>query len=352
MTFNSKKPDLARIKREVSFLALIERYNLQLKAQGGDSFRGKCPLPTHTNEKDGNSFTATRKDSGWVWDCFSTSCIANRGGKKGGNVLEFVMLMESDTSLFRIGTKLNEWFNLAAWVDGSNGVPLQPKTDGRASASPTQLSKGVKTSATSAPTGANATETLENKPLSFRLQHIDFDHPYLATRRIARQTAELFGVGHFPGRSKLLHGRIVFPIWNPRGEGNPVAYAGRSIDDSEPKYIFPPEFKKSLELFNLHRIPDTADSVIVLEGFFSVMRFHQAGIQNAVSLMGNSVSEAQIAVLSTFSRIALCLDPDEAGRQATAALLPKLARHTYVRVLEPLGQPDELEDEAIRRLCQ
>src|SRR5207253_8233770 len=95
----------------------------QLKAQSGNSYRGKRPLPTHSSEKESNSFTAILKDNGWVWDCFSNSCVANRSGRKGGNIPDFVMLMEADQSLYRIGVKLNDWFGLNAWLLNGQGSP-------------------------------------------------------------------------------------------------------------------------------------------------------------------------------------------------------------------------------------
>ena len=48
--------------------------------------------------------------------------------------------------------------------------------------------------------------------------------------------ARTFGIGYFGGRGSM-QGRIVFPIQNEKGEI--VAYAGRSIDESEPRYKFP-----------------------------------------------------------------------------------------------------------------
>jgi hypothetical protein len=350
MASNGKKPDLARIKQTVSFPQLMSQYGFQLKSQPGNSFRGKCPLPTHTNEKDGNSFTATLKDTGWVWDCFSNSCIANRGGRKGGNILDFVMVMENEMSLFRVGCQLNEWFRLDAWLLNGHGSPIPGgRREAPARTAAQRLSPKVVPVEVPSPAQSD-TDCQENVPLGFRLQHIDFSHPYLSERGITRETAEYFGVGLFPGRSKLLAGKIVIPIWNAKGEGNPVAYAGRSIDGLEPKYVFPPGFKKSLELFNLHRIPETADRVILLEGFFSLFRFHQAGVENVVSLMGTSASETQIRLLSGFSRVTLCLDPDEAGRAAEAAIFPILARHTHVRTIDLPDQPDALTPENIRQL--
>jgi hypothetical protein len=72
-------------------------------------------------------------------------------------------------------------------------------------------------------------------PFTLRLQW----HPYLEQRGIQRQTAAWFGAGYYGG-SGLLRGRVVFPIHDERGEL--VAYAGRTMDGREPRYLFPPGF--------------------------------------------------------------------------------------------------------------
>ena len=61
---------------------------------------------------------------------------------------------------------------------------------------------------------------------------MDSSHAYLAGRGIARETAEHFGVGLFSGKGSM-SGRVVIPIHNQAGEL--VAYAGRSIDGTEPR---------------------------------------------------------------------------------------------------------------------
>ncbi|MGA7410202.1 MAG: hypothetical protein WBW33_06935 [Bryobacteraceae bacterium] len=83
-----------------------------------------------------------------------------------------------------------------------------------------------------------------------------------------------------------MSGRLVIPIHNERGEL--VAYAGRSIDGSEPRYKLPAGFRKSQVLFSLHRV--TGPDVIVVEGFFDCMKVWQAGHQAVVSLMGSKGS--------------------------------------------------------------
>src|SRR2546427_732429 len=67
-------------------------------------------------------------------------------------------------------------------------------------------------------------------------------------REISEETARLFGVGYFPGKGSM-SGRVVMPIRSAAGEL--VAYAGRSIDNSEPKYKLPAGFKKAAVLYNL-----------------------------------------------------------------------------------------------------
>jgi DNA primase len=92
-----------------------------------------------------------------------------------------------------------------------------------------------------------------------------------------------------------MQGRVVIPIHNDQGVL--VAYAGRSPGDppeGEGKYRFPPNFKKSLVLFNLHRAREHAtEGLIVVEGFFTVFEFFQRNRKNVVALMGSSMSTEQ-----------------------------------------------------------
>src|SRR5260370_34664768 len=115
-----------------------------------------------------------------------------------------------------------------------------------------------------------------------------------------------------------MSGRVVVPIYNDRGEL--VAYAGRSIDATEPKYKLPAGFKKSAELFNLHRVlglpQESRGRVIVCEGFFDCMKVHQACLPAVIGLMGSSLSDAQEKFLQKFAQVILLLDGDEAGREA------------------------------------
>jgi DNA primase len=188
-----------------------------------------------------------------------------------------------------------------------------------------------------------------NKPLMFTLKGIDHAHPYLRHRGITEETVRAFGVGFFRGRGSM-SGRIVIPIHNYRGEL--VAYAGRSIDATGPKYKLPAGFAKSVELFNLHRVlalpVESRGSVVVCEGFFDCMKVYQAGFP-VVGLMGSSLSDAQEVVLRHFGRVILLLDADKAGREAAETIASRLVHSRLVRVIDlPCGrQPDQLSSDEI-----
>ena len=128
-------------------------------------------------------------------------------------------------------------------------------------------------------------------PLHFTLTGIERSHPYLVQRGITEKTACEFGVGFYAGPG-LMHGRLVIPIHNAVGEL--IAYCGRSVDQSQPRYRLPSGFAKSEILFNVHRAAAAMEnSVVVVEGFFDCMKVHQAGIRSVVGLMGSSLYAPQ-----------------------------------------------------------
>ena len=97
--FNKKKVELTisfdEIKKAVSLEMVINHYRVDLRRVSATSLRGKCPLPMHGSDTSRSSFTATlSKGIGGVWACQSHSCVTARAGKKGGNALDLVAVME------------------------------------------------------------------------------------------------------------------------------------------------------------------------------------------------------------------------------------------------------------------
>jgi DNA primase len=195
------------------------------------------------------------------------------------------------------------------------------------------------------------TKKRECAPLGFRLRGVDLRHPYLRARGIGDTTAVEFGVGYYSGPG-LMHERLVIPLEDTAGRI--VGYCGRSLDGSEPRYLFPAGFAKSQLLFNLHRAAACGQATaIVVEGFFDCLKVYQAGFPSVVALMGVALSDSQRSLLARhFRQIVLMLDGDAAGRQASAVISAKLSAYCPVRVVELAegSQPDQLSGDLLRQL--
>lgn len=306
--------DFKAVKAAVSMEQVLAHYQVNWLRRKGDELRGRCPI--HKGEGTDTFHVSVSKGA---FHCFSC--------KKRGNVLDFVAAME-ECGVRDAALKLVEYFS----VDGARGEASGGEGKREASLPRDPVEKPL------------AAE-LFNQPLTFQLRGVDSTHPYLESRGIDRETAETFGVGYFPGKGSMA-GRVVIPIQDEGGQL--VAYAGRSIDETEPKYKLPAGFHKSAVLYNLHRV--TAQEVIVVEGFFDCMRVWQSLHPFVVALMGNSLSPAQERLLvKQFRKVTLLLDGDEAGRSGSAEISQRLVRRVFVRIIDvPEGkQPDSMTAEEI-----
>lgn len=330
--------DFKAVKAAVSMDMILGRYNVRLRKVNSTYLRGKCPLPTHTSKGSGDSFgTDTAKN---IWACQSDSCVKIRSGKKGGNVIDFVAVMEN-CSIRDAALKIANWFNVSSPKLEKPAPAAEKRND------PEQLIAKEKRDVTESiePDG-------ENKPLGFALKNIDHSHQYLIARSIAPETTKHFGIGYFSGKGSMAN-RIVIPIHNEAGEL--IAYAGRSIDTTEPRYKLPSGFKKTKVLYNLNRVVALAarrEVVIVVEGFFDCMKVHQAGYPLVVALMGSILSDAQEKILENFSRVTLMLDGDEPGKEAARAIGARLMYRTFLKIVNlPNGkQPDQLSSEELESI--
>jgi DNA primase len=120
----------------------------------------------------------------------------------------------------------------------------------------------------------------------------------------------------------LFRNRLIFPIRSPKGDV--IAFAGRVLDGSLPKYINSPEsslYHKSSVLFGLDlALPAirTENSVIIVEGYFDHLALYRAGIRNVVATCGTALTARHAALIKRHcARVFTLFDGDSAGQKAT-----------------------------------
>jgi DNA primase len=204
---------------------------------------------------------------------------------------------------------------------------------------------------------------------------------YLAGRDIPLDTAALLGLGFAPAGKAFLkamadlgvdeavllqtgltaqredgsviprfRGRLLFPIHDLRAR--PVGFGGRLLGPGEPKYLNSPEtaiFHKGKQLYNLHQAKGPIrkeESVILVEGYFDVIRLSLAGAENVVAPLGTALTPDQATLLKRFAAAATLLyDSDQPGLRATFRAGDELLRHgmrVRVATLPPGEDPDTL----------
>ena len=177
---------------------------------------------------------------------------------------------------------------------------------------------------------------------------------YLAERGLGEETLRAFGVGYAPsawdkvlvrgqragfsvdqmrgvglvqrgkggGEYDRFRSRIMFPIRDRRGRT--LGFGGRAMrSDQGAKYVNTAEtdfFHKSKILYGIDRAKQAiakAGRAVVVEGYTDVLALHQAGIEEAVGVMGTAITEEQVATLSGMvEEVVLALDADSAGQEA------------------------------------
>ena len=203
---------------------------------------------------------------------------------------------------------------------------------------------------------------------------------YLKKRQLTPETVKKFGLGYAPDTwdSLLKHlkgkgfteseliafylarqgknghaydvfrNKLMFPIVDLRG--NVIAFGGRVLDDSKPKYINTSDtvvYKKGSGIYALNFAKNNKERKLILcEGYMDVIAMHQAGFTNAVAALGTAFTQEQVSLLSRYcDELYLSFDSDGAGQTATRRALRMLANAPMkVKVMNLSGgkDPDEI----------
>lgn len=293
---------------------------VELKSSGGGRMAGVCPFH---QDKD-PSFSVNRDQQNFY--CF--------GCQVHGDVFGFIMQHEGLTFVEALRSLADR---------GRVHLPAPTEHEGREEMLRSRLlelgrwAQSKYTEALKSPSvGAHAGE-------------------YLKSRALRTETTERFGVGFAPDewqfltngiRGKktfdedllinsglvkrgdrgscydLFRNRLMFPIRNPSGDV--VAFGGRDLSGDAPgKYINSPEnvvYKKNRMLYGVYEARDALRKekrAILVEGYFDVLRCHEAGLHNTVATCGTALTMQQANLLRRYVReVVMLFDGDAAGLKA------------------------------------
>ncbi len=343
---NSLIPEqvIEEIKARNELVGVVEQY-VRLDKRSGANYFGLCPF----HAEDTPSFSVS--PSKQIYYCF--------GCHKGGNVIHFIMDIEKCT-----------YPQAIRLLAERAGVQI-PEPDDEAYRQRSELNKNLM---------AILLETARYYYLNLIGDTGLEGRQYLQQRGITTQTARKFGLGfaalEWDGlyrhlRSKqftddelllksglfkrgksgnlydLFRHRLMFPIFDVMGRV--IAFGGRVLDDSLPKYINSPEnpiYTKGRHLYGLNLAKNSHQpNLVVVEGYMDAIAMHQAGVDNAVASLGTALTENQAQLLRKFTEtVIIGYDADAAGQAAALRSLDILSgRGIKVTVLKvPEGKdPDE-----------
>ncbi|WP_100406768.1 DNA primase [Bacillus solitudinis] len=143
--------------------------------------------------------------------------------------------------------------------------------------------------------------------------------------------------------------RVMFPIWD--GQGNVIAFGGRSIGEDTPKYLNSPEtaiFHKSRTLYALHLARPSIrkeNETILFEGYVDVIAAWGAGVTNGVATLGTALTAEHAKILRRNAEtVIICFDADRAGIDASfrsASILEEIGCHVKVALMPEGLDPDD-----------
>ena len=306
----AKKIPQSFLDQLINRVDIIDVIGSRIKLKkSGHNYHAKCPF----HNENTPSFSASQKKQ--FYYCFG--CGAH------GNSISFIM--EYDKLDFKTTVEtLAASVNLEVPVTDDNSPSTKPDYEVMETAAKLFYQQLRKSS--------DAINYLKQRGLTGETTkqfQIGFAPPgwHLMTKSFApNQTQQLLKNGLILRNDKGSHydrfrDRIMFPIRDIRGRV--IAFGGRCLDQSTPKYLNSPEtalFQKKRQLYGLYEAKQAStklDHLIFVEGYMDVVSLHQHGITTAIATLGTATSteHLQLAFRHT-SKIIFCFDGDRAGRDA------------------------------------
>ncbi len=332
---------IEEIRQSNDIVDVISQY-MNLKRSGRNYF-GLCPFH---NEKSPSFSVSPDKQ---IFHCF--------GCGVGGNVITFIMKIE--------GCSFVEAIQMLAQRANIQLPTLENNQD---SARELLKSKVYKVNEFAAefyhknlytPTAKMGQEYVKKRQLSnetlkaFKIGYSGkFNELYMALKKEGFQDQEILESGLVNKNNNGTYidryrNRLMFPICDVRNRV--IAFGGRVLDDSKPKYINSPEnvvYSKGRHLFGLNVAKkDDIKKLLIVEGYMDVISLHQRGITNVVASLGTALTQQQGFLLrKNTNQVILSFDSDDAGLEAKKRaidILQNMGIDLRVLQIEGAKDPDE-----------
>jgi DNA primase len=303
---------LEEIKNSIDIVELISEY-VHLK-KAGQNWKGLCPFHT---EKTPSFMVSPAKQ---IFHCF--------GCGAGGDIFTFLTRYETLTfpeALSVLAKKAGVTLKVSkgsAKQAGEKEVLLNMHRDA-SDFFRQSLIRNPKAAAYLRDRGIDK-ENLEAFAVGFAPKSWNALLNYLTRKGYKPEVIKTAGlaVQGNKGHYDTFRERIMFPIYDLKGDV--VAFGGRSIDGSEPKYLNSPEtpiFNKRRVLYGLNRAKDTIKkngSALFMEGYLDVIAAHMFGFSNAVAALGTALTPDHGKLIKRFVEdVVIVFDSDQAGIKAS-----------------------------------
>lgn len=145
----------------------------------------------------------------------------------------------------------------------------------------------------------------------------------------------------------LFRNRVMFPILNEKKQV--IAFGGRVLDDTKPKYINSPEsplFSKKERLYGYpYEAKDRREGIIICEGYMDYIAVHSAGYKDCAAVLGTALTEEHARLIAShYKRVYLSMDSDGSGIYAakrSVSILEEYGLCVQVLDFSPHKDPDE-----------
>ncbi len=336
---------IAEVKDRSDIVDVISRYVNFTKKSGANNF-ALCPF--HSESTPSFSVNSNKQ----IFHCF--------GCHKGGDVITFIMDIEHlnypETIKF-----LGDMVGVEVNLEDENNEQYQEakKFKERLLELNTEAARYY-FSQLNQTAGKNARQYLNKRGISvstarkFGLGYADDSWQGLYDHIVKKgynpneiEASGLFRKNKHNHWYDLFRNRLMFPIIDAMG--GIIAFGGRVLDDSLPKYVNSPEnriYTKGKHVYGLNVAKRTkSDSLIVVEGYMDCISLHQAGFDQAVATLGTAMTTQQASLLRKYrEKIILAYDMDSAGRAASLHnidILEDKGVKAFVLNLPDSKDPDE-----------